>query len=218
MAVRYPARPPPRIETPGPRPGGGEIEPEEAEKDGDGAAVDDRPEAQGSRHQEVGDRHLARQHERDGAGEKAQQEERAAERLEDAGQSYLGEQRSGAPAGGIPIGKANSFIVPNWMNMNAATIRSTLRSCGLHDDHVAIRSATTDGFAATCFSIIGTLFSRGPRSLGRPRVMGGGRSPVSSSCSNLACDSTTGASRPPQSLPRRRPSTGVTVPVQAGSG
>jgi hypothetical protein len=38
------------------------------------------------------------------------------------------------PSGGIPAGKAKSFDEPTSMNMNAATMRSTLRSCGAHVD------------------------------------------------------------------------------------
>jgi hypothetical protein len=33
------------------------------------------------------------------------------------------------------MGKAKSFIVPARMNMNAATMRRMLCSCGAHADH-----------------------------------------------------------------------------------
>jgi hypothetical protein len=39
----------------------------------------------------------------------------------------------------MPTGNAKSFMAPNWMNMNAATMRSTLRSCGAQDDHFVAR-------------------------------------------------------------------------------
>jgi hypothetical protein len=39
----------------------------------------------------------------------------------------------------MPIGKAKSFIVPACMNMNAATMRSTLSSGGAKLGHFAIR-------------------------------------------------------------------------------
>ena len=46
------------------------------------------------------------------------------------------------PFGGIPTGKAKSFIVPAGMNMSAATMRSTLCSCGPQADHFATRLGT----------------------------------------------------------------------------
>src|SRR5437773_10962361 len=42
-----------------------------------------------------------------------------------------------APLGGMPAGKAKSFIVPASTNMIAARIRRTLCKCGAHDDHFA---------------------------------------------------------------------------------
>src|SRR6266568_34978 len=42
-----------------------------------------------------------------------------------------------APLGGMPIGNANSFNVPDCMKMNAATMRSRLCKRGAHDDHFA---------------------------------------------------------------------------------
>src|SRR5207247_644018 len=41
------------------------------------------------------------------------------------------------PFGGMPMGNANSFTEPARMNMNAATMRSALRSCGAQVDHFA---------------------------------------------------------------------------------
>jgi hypothetical protein len=38
------------------------------------------------------------------------------------------------------MGKAKSFIVPGRMNINAATMQSTLNSCGATAGHFAIRS------------------------------------------------------------------------------
>src|SRR6058998_325726 len=48
-------------------------------------------------------------------------------------------ESSGAvlPFGGMPMGNANSFTEPARMNMNAATMRSALRSCGAQVDHFA---------------------------------------------------------------------------------
>ena len=43
------------------------------------------------------------------------------------------------PFGGIPMGNPKSFTVPACTKMRAATIRSTLRSCGPQPDHLAAR-------------------------------------------------------------------------------
>jgi hypothetical protein len=43
------------------------------------------------------------------------------------------------PSGGIPVGKAKSFIVPAGINMNAPMMRSTLSRYGPQDDHFTAR-------------------------------------------------------------------------------
>src|SRR5437868_5426848 len=63
------------IQAPGPRPGGGEIEPDETEQDGGVSLIEHRPEAVGRVAQEIRDGHLAREYEGHGAGEQPYQEE-----------------------------------------------------------------------------------------------------------------------------------------------
>src|SRR5688572_12785743 len=48
---------------------------------------------------------------------------------------HIWENIGGVPPPGISIGHPKSFTVPACMNMTAATIRSTLSSCGAHADH-----------------------------------------------------------------------------------
>src|SRR2546430_6662308 len=68
-------RPAPGIQAPGPRSGGGEIEPDEAEQDGGVSLIEHRPEAVWRVAQEIRDGHLAREYEGHGAGEQPYQEE-----------------------------------------------------------------------------------------------------------------------------------------------
>src|SRR5438874_11492150 len=67
--------PAPGIQAPGPRPRGGEIEPDETEQDGGVSLIEHRPEAVGRVAQEIRDGHLAREYEGHGAGEQPYQEE-----------------------------------------------------------------------------------------------------------------------------------------------
>src|SRR6266550_5418452 len=68
------------IQAPGPRPGGGEIEPDEAEQDSWVSLIEHRPEAVWRVTQEIRDGHLARQNEGHRSGEQSDEEQQAAER------------------------------------------------------------------------------------------------------------------------------------------
>src|SRR5882762_3635422 len=81
--------PPLGIQAPGPRPGGGDVEPDKAEQDGGMPLIQHRPKALWRVAQEIRDGHLARDNEGHGPGEQSEQQEQAAKRLEqsrDAGQ------------------------------------------------------------------------------------------------------------------------------------
>src|SRR5215216_1709722 len=80
------------VETPGTTAGGREVEKEKTVEDRGCALVEDRPEALRGVGMEVRDGHLAREYEGHGTSEQPEQEEQAAERLQDAGEPR---QRSG---------------------------------------------------------------------------------------------------------------------------
>ena len=84
---------------------------------------------------EVGDGHLTRQQEGDRPGEEADQEKRAADELQHAGDPRLRGQGDRLAAGKNGDGEPDEFAAPACMNMNAATIRSTLRSSGERSAH-----------------------------------------------------------------------------------
>src|SRR5437879_199673 len=63
-----------------------------------------------------------------------------------------------APVGGIPIGKANSFMVPAWKKMKAVMMRSVLSSRGAQLDHFA----TTFGAVMGAFPREGRVARRRP--------------------------------------------------------
>src|SRR5438093_9625113 len=90
--------PPLGIQTPRPRPGGGEIEPDEAEQDRGMPLIEHRPEALRRVAQEIRDGHLAREYEGHGAGEQPYQEEQTAKGLEDPGDAGQRRDRRGTPA------------------------------------------------------------------------------------------------------------------------
>src|SRR5213080_5549271 len=89
--------PAPGIQAPGPRPRGGEIEPDEAEQDGGVSLIEHRPKALWGVAQEIRDRHLARENEGHRPGEQSDEEEQAAKRPEDAGNAGQRRDRRGAP-------------------------------------------------------------------------------------------------------------------------
>src|SRR5256885_8819876 len=76
--------PPLGIQAPWPRPGGGDVEPNEAEQDGGMPLVQHRPKAMWRMAQEIRDGHLARDDEGDRPGEQSEQIGRAScrERVE----------------------------------------------------------------------------------------------------------------------------------------
>jgi hypothetical protein len=91
----------------------------------------------GEEYLKIRHRHLAGQEECDGASKEAEEEQSTTEGLEDAGDSHLGHQLDGPPCGGTPVGNAKSFIVPFSINMNDATMRSTLCMGGPQTDPFA---------------------------------------------------------------------------------
>src|SRR5438067_7949228 len=90
--------PAPGIQAPGPRPRGGEIEPDEAEQDGGVSLIEHRPKALWGVAQEIRDRHLARENEGHRPGEQSDEDEQAAKRLDDAGKPCQPPDRRGSPA------------------------------------------------------------------------------------------------------------------------
>src|SRR6266550_7979446 len=76
------------IQAPGPRPGGGEIEPDEAEQDGRVPLVQHRPKALWRVAVEIRDGHLACDDEGDWSREEAQQQQETPKRFEDAGKAH----------------------------------------------------------------------------------------------------------------------------------
>src|SRR6266516_4083296 len=85
------------IQAPGPRPRGGEIEPDKAEQDSGVSLIEHRPEAVWRVTQEIRDGHLARQNEGHRPGEQSAEEKQAAERLEGSGDPGQRHDRCGAP-------------------------------------------------------------------------------------------------------------------------
>src|SRR5690606_2555934 len=71
--------------------GGGHEEVDEGVEERELAAVLDRPEALRQVRDDVGGEHLDDEHQRDRAGEQAEHDQEAAERLEDAGEAEQGE-------------------------------------------------------------------------------------------------------------------------------
>src|SRR5438874_3981819 len=90
--------PPLGIQAPWPRPGGGDVEPNEAEQDGGMPLVQHRPKAMWRMAQEIRDGHLARDDEGDRPGEQSEQQEQAAECLEGSRDAGQRRDRRGAPA------------------------------------------------------------------------------------------------------------------------
>src|SRR2546422_8047464 len=127
--------PPLGIQAPRPRPGSREVEPDKAVEHRGDAVVHDRPEAHGGKNLEIRHRHLTGQQEGHGASEQAEEEQAPPNVSRIPASPNSDSSGTVPPCGGTPMGKAKSFIVPAWMNMNAATMRSTLRSCGAEADH-----------------------------------------------------------------------------------
>src|SRR5690606_25714379 len=75
--------------------GGGHEEVDEGVEERELAAVLDRPEALRQVRDDVGGEHLDDEHQRDRAGEQAEHDQEAAERLEDAGEAEQGEELRG---------------------------------------------------------------------------------------------------------------------------
>src|SRR2546425_7488930 len=86
--------PPLGIQAPRPRPGSREVEPDKAVEHRGDAVVHDRPEAHGGKNLEIRHRHLTGQQEGHGASEQAEEEQGAAECLEDTGESRSEEHTS----------------------------------------------------------------------------------------------------------------------------
>ena len=70
-----------------------------------------------------------------GTSEQPEEHQAASNHFENAADPSFDISGTVPPLGGTPTGKAKSFIVPNIMNMNAETIRNTLRNCGAQVDH-----------------------------------------------------------------------------------
>src|SRR5689334_22160957 len=101
-----------RVNAPGPCPGGGEEEPDEAEQNGRVAAVQHGPETVRSVPMKVRNGHLARDQERDRPGEEPDQEQSTAERLDQPSDPGERADRDGPSTGHDRAGKREELRGP----------------------------------------------------------------------------------------------------------